>query len=173
MGIYCGGKMNTVSELGYFLLIGIGGTLLLDVWAWALSLIFGVSSTNWALVGRWIVNLTFGRLTVNHPKSKTIRGELLIGWLAHYLIGISYGISLFIIWGENWLIQPTIDEPVMISWVLLIAPFFIMMPGLGAGVAGQNTPNPTLTRFKSLVGHTIFGIGMFCTAKLIQVLLIN
>ena len=173
MNINLGVNMTTISELGYFLLIGMGGTILLDIWAWVLSLIFGISSTNWALVGRWIANLIFGRLTLNHPKSEAIRGELVIGWLAHYLIGISYGIPLFIIWGENWLTQPTVNEPIYVSWILLIAPFLIMMPGLGAGIAGDKTPNPTITRIKSFAGHTIFGIGMFCTAKLIQILLIS
>ena len=47
---------------------------------------------------------------------------------------------------------------------LLVASYFIMMPGMGAGIAGGKTPNPNVTRLKSVVGHSVFGLGMYVTA---------
>ena len=35
-------------------LIGIGGTVVLDLWATLLWRFFGVPATNWAMVGRWV-----------------------------------------------------------------------------------------------------------------------
>jgi hypothetical protein len=52
----------------------------------------------------------------------------------------------------------------ILSWLLLVAPYFIMMPGMGSGIAGSKTPKPNVTRFKSVVGHSIFGVGMYATA---------
>ncbi|HEX6102130.1 MAG TPA: DUF2938 family protein, partial [Alphaproteobacteria bacterium] len=43
------------------LLIGIGATLLIDLWAVALGRIFGVRSLDYALVGRWIGHMPRGR----------------------------------------------------------------------------------------------------------------
>jgi hypothetical protein len=50
---------------------------------------------------------------------------------------------------------------------LLAAPFFVMMPAMGSGVAGARTPRPNLTRLKSLVGHGVFGLGMYATVLLL------
>ncbi len=47
---------------------------------------------------------------------------------------------------------------------LLVAPYLIMMPGMGSGIAGAKTPKPNVTRLKSLVGHSVFGLGMYVTA---------
>lgn len=37
-----------------FILIGIGGTIVLDLYAWLLATFFGLPATNWLLVGRWV-----------------------------------------------------------------------------------------------------------------------
>ncbi|HYE51723.1 MAG TPA: DUF2938 family protein [Azospirillaceae bacterium] len=50
---------------------------------------------------------------------------------------------------------------------LLVAPFFIMMPGMGSGIAGSRTPEPAMTRLKSLGEHSVFGLGLYGTALVI------
>jgi hypothetical protein len=35
---------------------------------------------------------------------------------------------------------------------------------MGMGIAGARTPKPTVTRLKSVVGHSVFGLGMYLTA---------
>lgn len=49
---------------------------------------------------------------------------------------------------------------------LLVAPYFIIMPGMGMGVAASKTPKPNVARLKSVVGHSVFGLGMYATALL-------
>jgi hypothetical protein len=44
-----------------------------------------------------------------------------------------------------------------------------MMPGMGSGIAGAKTPKPHVTRLKSIVGHSVFGLGMYVTALMIEV----
>lgn len=146
-------------------LIGIGGTLVLDLWALFLARAFQVPPVNWPMVGRWIGNMPGGQFVHRSiAQAPPVMGEAVIGWSAHYLIGIGYGWLLVGIWGSTWLERPTLLPALIVSWVLLAAPFFLMMPGMGAGIAGSRTPRPHLTRFKSLIGHSVFGIGMYVTA---------
>lgn len=146
-------------------MIGIGGTVVLDLWAALLQRCFGVPATNWAMVGRWVGHMPAGRFRHESiGQAAPVPGELGIGWTVHYAIGIGYGLLLVALWGAEWLRQPTLPPPMILALGLLVAPFLIMMPGMGAGIAGARTPNPNVTRLKSVVGHTVFGLGMYGTA---------
>ncbi|MCE9499190.1 MAG: DUF2938 domain-containing protein, partial [Leptospira sp.] len=46
----------------------------------------------------------------------------------------------------------------------VVAPYFILQPGLGAGIASSKTPTPNLNRIKSLGTHTVFGFGLYLSA---------
>jgi hypothetical protein len=37
---------------------------------------------------------------------------------------------------------------------------------MGNGIAASKTPNPTLSRLRSILGHTVFGIGLYIAALL-------
>jgi hypothetical protein len=45
-----------------------------------------------------------------------------------------------------------------------VFPFFIMQPSLGLGIAASRTPKPMQARLKSLVTHTVFGVGLYVCA---------
>jgi len=146
-------------------IIGIGGTVILDLWAAFMQRVFGVPATNWAMVGRWVGHMPRGHFAhENIGKAAPVRGELALGWIVHYVIGIGYGLLLVSLWGAEWLRQPTLLAPMVLTLGLLIAPYFIMMPGIGSGIAGAKTPKPNVTRLKSLLGHSVFGLGMYVTA---------
>jgi hypothetical protein len=51
-----------------------------------------------------------------------------------------------------------------LSLLALVAPFFILQPGMGAGVAASKTPNPNAARLRSVLAHTIFGVGLYVSA---------
>lgn len=152
-------------------LVGAGGTMLLDVWALFLARTWNVPATNWAMVGRWLGNIPRGKFHhTSMSEAEPVKGELAIGWIAHYVIGIGYGLLLLALWGSAWLTEPTILPPLVLSWVLLIAPYFLMMPGMGTGFAGSKTPKPAITRIKSVVSHSIFGLGMYLAAEALALL---
>jgi len=154
MGIVIGG-----------VLIGIGGTVMLDLWAAFMQRAFDVPAPNWAMVGRWVGHMPRGHfMHENIGRAAPVSGEHAIGWIVHYIIGIAYGLVLVGISGVEWLREPTLLPPMILALGLLVAPYFIMMPGMGAGIAGAKTPNPNVTRLKSLVGHSVFGLGMYLTA---------
>ncbi|MBS0240387.1 MAG: DUF2938 domain-containing protein [Proteobacteria bacterium] len=149
-------------------LVGVGGTIVLDLYAFFMARVLGVSATNWAMVGRWFGNMARGRfLHKAIDKTEPIKGELAIGWVGHYVIGLSYGLLLLALWGKAWLEQPKLLPPLALAWMLLAAPYFVMMPGMGLGVAGSRTPKPNLTRLKSVVSHSVFGLGMYATGWLL------
>jgi hypothetical protein len=47
-------------------------------------------------------------------------------------------------------------------------PFFTLQPSFGLGVAASKTPSPNKARLKSLMTHTVFGVGMYAWASLLS-----
>lgn len=145
-------------------LVGVGGTVVLDLYALFIARVLGVTATNWAMVGRWFGNMTRGQFVqAAMSQAEPVKGELAIGWIAHFAIGIGYGLLLLALWGKAWLERPTLLPPMILAWVMLVAPYFIMMPGMGMGIAGSRTQKPYVTRLRSVMGHSVFGLGMYAT----------
>ncbi len=158
--------MNEALEFSvYSLVIGAGATVLIDLWALGLQRLLGIPSMNWGLVGRWIGHMPVGRFVHDSiGKATPIRGETAIGWSAHYAIGIVFAGILLAIWGFDWARQPTLLPALLVGWATIAAPFFLMQPGLGLGIAAAKTPKPMVARFRSLLTHTVFGLGLYLTA---------
>lgn len=157
--------MTSLSDLLNALLIGAGGTVALDIWVLFMTKVLHTPGTNWSMVGRWLGHMASGQFVQqNLGHAAPIKHEAALGWLFHYIVGVTYGLPLLAFWGHSWLAQPTLLPPLIVAWALLIAPFFIMMPGMGNGIAGRKTPKPNVTRLKSVVGHFMFGLGMYATA---------
>jgi hypothetical protein len=149
------------------LLTGIGATAVLDIWSLLLKRLFGVPSSNWSLVGRWFGYFPRGRLKHDSiAAAAPIRGELAIGWVAHYATGIAYAGLLVALWGLEWARQPTLLPALIVGAATVAAPFFIMQPGMGAGIAASKTPNPAQARLRSIINHTVFGFGLYIGAAL-------
>lgn len=148
--------------------IGIGATLLVDLWGYVQSL-FKIKSLDYRFVGRWIAGFPNGKFRhENIIKSPSIRGELLLGWTAHYLIGITFSFLLIILFGTNWIDKPEISSALSTGIISLLAPLFIMQPALGFGIGSSKLPNPNLRRFKSFLTHLIYGFGLYLSALLIN-----
>lgn len=144
---------------------GIGATIILDLWIAMGSRLLGISGPDWAMVGRWVGHMPSGRFThADISQAPSVRGELAIGWTVHYAIGVIYGWLLVVLCGSGWLQEPTLLPPLLLLWVFLVAPYFVMMPGMGEGIAASRTKRPNLERVKSVIGHSVFGFGLYLTA---------
>lgn len=146
-------------------LIGAGATLVMDVWALFLKRCFGIPSLNFAMVGRWIGHLPRGHFrheSIGH--AEPVRGEALLGWAAHYGIGIIFAAMLLGVVGVTWTQQPTLAPALLFGVLSVAAPFFILQPGLGAGIAASKAPHPNTARLRSLMAHAVFGAGLYLTA---------
>jgi hypothetical protein len=145
-------------------LIGAGATMVMDAWALLLRR-FGIPSLNFAFLGRWMGHLPRGRwMHESIGKSTPVRGELLIGWCAHYSIGISFAALLVSAFGLKWARSPSLPPALFIGCVTVVAPLFILQPAMGAGVLSSKTPTPVFNCVKSFVTHTVYGLGLYLAA---------
>jgi hypothetical protein len=56
----------------------------------------------------------------------------------------------------------------LVGVATVAAPFLVMQPGMGAGIAASRTPRPGAARLQSLVTHTVFGLGLYAGGWLAQ-----
>ncbi|HUH10314.1 MAG TPA: DUF2938 domain-containing protein [Brevundimonas sp.] len=153
-------------------LIGVGATVVMDLWAIVLKRVFGTPSLNYAMVGRWIGHLHRGRFThAGIAQSAPVRGERIIGWSAHYAIGVIFAAGLLAIWGLDWAHHPTMAPALIVGVATVAAPFLILQPCMGAGIAASKTPQPNTARRRSLMAHTAFGVGLYVSALLFAALI--
>ena len=153
-------------------LIGVGATAAIDLWNTFLGRAFGVRSLDYRMLGRWIGHLPRGRVVHDSiGKAAPVPGELVIGWTAHYLIGITFAALLVAVWGLEWARRPSPLPALVVGLATIVAPFFILQPGMGLGVAASKTPRPNTARLKSLGTHLVYGVGLYVTALLTATLI--
>ncbi|WP_457582429.1 DUF2938 domain-containing protein [Ensifer canadensis] len=146
-------------------LIGIGATAVMDLWAVGVKRLLGIPSLDYGMVGRWIGHFPQGRfLHQRIAAAAPVRGEQLIGWTAHYAIGVVFAGLLLLIWGTDWAERPTLIPALVVGLETVVAPFFLMQPGMGAGIAASKTPSPNIARLRSLLAHAAFGFGLYLSA---------
>lgn len=149
-------------------LVGIGATLILDLWSFALKAAFGVPFPNYTMVGRWIGHFPLGHFVHESISSApAVTGEHLVGWAAHYGIGILYAGLLVAFAGVNWLNAPTMFPALMVGIVTAAAPLFVMQPAMGLGIASSKATNPNLARLRSVAAHAVFGLGLYLSALVV------
>ncbi|WP_347332004.1 DUF2938 domain-containing protein [Marinimicrobium locisalis] len=152
--------------------VGIGATLVMDLWAFLLKRAFAIPSLNYCLVGRWLAHMPEGRFAHQGiGQSEPKFWECHVGWAAHYVIGVAFAAILVAIASPVWLQEPTIIQPIVFGVATVSVPFFIMQPSFGLGVAASKTPNPKLARIRSLMAHASFGVGLYIAALILSFIL--
>lgn len=155
-------------DLAHVVLIGIGATALMDAWLLAQARL-GLPSSGFALIGRWIGHWPRGRFAHGSiAKAEPIPGELALGWLTHYAVGIAFAGALVAALGLDWMRQPTPLPALAFGVATVVAPLFVMQPAMGAGFAASRTPTPLKNCLRSLANHTVFGAGLYLTAAFIE-----
>ncbi len=158
--------------LVFVLIIGIGATAVMDLWGIARKPLLGLAPPDYGLVGRWLAHMPSGRFHhASIAASPPMPNERLIGWAAHYLTGIAFAALLIGIWGLAWVRQPTLPPALLVGIGTVTAPFLLMQPGMGAGIAASRTPRPGAARLQSIITHTIFGVGLYGAGWLAHFLL--
>lgn len=151
-------------------LLGVGATMVMDGWALLLKR-FGIPSLNFALLGRWLGHLRHGKVMhAGIAKSPAVKGELVLGWLAHYSIGVTFAALLLLVCGLHWAWSPTLGPALLVGVVTVVAPLFVLQPAFGSGIASSKTSAPLFNSLKSVVTHTVYGIGLYLTALAVAAL---
>lgn len=145
--------------------IGIGATLIMDLWNLFLKRTFSIPSLSYCLLGRWLRHMPGG--TVRHVSIAAAPPqpfECIVGWIAHYTIGVVFALVFVVLTSGDWLARPTLLPALLYGIGTVVFPFFILQPSFGLGMAASKTPKPAQARLKSLVTHTVFGVGLYVCA---------
>jgi hypothetical protein len=158
----------TASHILGAIAIGLGASLLMDLWNLFLMRAFGIPSLNYCLLGRWLLHMpggVFRHTGIGSAAAKPL--ECPVGWVAHYSIGVSLALGFVLVGPSDWMIRPAPGPALLYGLATVVFPFFVMQPAFGLGVAGSRTPNPLQARLKSLATHTVFGVGLYVCALLL------
>jgi hypothetical protein len=160
-----------MEHLTHIVIIGMGATVIMDIWFLLLKQL-KIPTMNIVFLGRWVGHLFHG--TFAHDaigKAATVKHELLLGWLAHYAIGIAFAALLILLAGPDWTRHPTFITALTAGIATVVAPLFILQPAMGSGFASSKTPAPLFNCIKSLANHAMFGAGLYIAAVSISAVL--
>ena len=143
---------------------GIVGAVLMDITEMLAARRGITSGVNVALVGRWFLGLTRGRLAHADIRSSTPHPhEARLGWAFHFLIG-GGGVAL---------LYPAVllsldADPSAHPWLggLLfglstsVLPWFVLLPAFGWGWFGRRGPQGTNALLASPLSHLPYGLGI-------------
>ncbi|TDU28499.1 DUF2938 family protein [Panacagrimonas perspica] len=167
--------MDQIIEVfGYALLVGTVATGVMDLGGWALKHAAGLPMPRYDLVGRWVAWMVRGRL-VHRPiaASPAMRGEKPLGWFVHYTIGVVFAFALLWIQGVEWIAAPTVMPALIVGIGSVAAPFLLMQPCMGAGIASHRAPDPATARVRSLINHALFAGGLYIAGWTVRCLAVS
>ncbi len=149
--------------IGFSLVVGIGSTLVLDLWVILVKKLLGMPPTDWGMVGRWLQGLAQGKLLLDTRIERSPNlSEKALGWLFHYLIGIAYAVLLLLIWGRGFADTPEIGPIVIVGIIFSsLAGLTVLMPAMGGGIFGRKLANQTAILIYVVVAHTAFAAGQY------------
>lgn len=160
--------MTLIEEIVRVVLIGCGATLVMDIWLMFLKRI-GVQTLNFSFIGRWVGHLFRGRFVhASIGKASPIANETSLGWITHYAVGIAFAFLLTSIAGVAWAKAPSLGIALLGGICTVVFPLLVMQPAMGLGVAASKTPAPIKSCIRSLINHSIFGLGLFLSACVIE-----
>ena len=145
-------------------IVGILATVTMDVMA-VIALRLGVAGrgprrTGPDLIGRWTGYLLQGKFRhTDILQTPPLRGELVLGLVAHYAIGIVLTLvylGLLIVAHA----KPTALSAVLYGTATTVLPWFLMFPSQGMGWLGRDAPGDTHLARMSLFNHIVFGLGI-------------
>ncbi|HWA16741.1 MAG TPA: DUF2938 domain-containing protein [Gemmatimonadales bacterium] len=150
------------------IILGVGATLAIDLWSLFLKRAFGIPSLSYCMLGRWFLHMpggTFMHARIGEAQPKA--SECVVGWIAHYGIGIFLSLVFLALAGRGWLAHPSLAPALGFGVVTTLIPFLVLQPSIGLGIASAKAPNPTRARLKSLSTHSVFGLGLYLSALLL------
>ena len=153
---------NLIHYFPITIFIGVGATMTFDLWGLFLKHVFKTPPSNFCLVGRWILYMPEG--IFRHANIGSVppkNAECIVGWIAHYMIGIAFATAFIAFVGIRWIEHPTLIPALVFGLITVSAPLFIMQPLFGLGFAASKTVNLMQVRIRSLMNHIVFGFGLY------------
>ena len=149
--------MNTSTLFFQALCLGVGATVIMDIWLLILK-IFKIPTLNFSFLGRWVGWIFQGKLIHQSiAQSPQIQGEYLLGWITHYSVGIIFALSFLVIVGSDWLIHPQFYSALIFGVVTVLIPFLLCNRPWVVVLLRQN-PAPFSELSKSLLNHSFLAV---------------
>ena len=148
-------------------IVGIVACAVLDMWQRLIHAIFKFPPSNWAMVGRWLILFSKSRVWVqsNLSEQGSIKNELYVGWLFHYMVAVVYALFYFMLFKQS-IVQFELFDGAIFGLISVIVPWLFFMPAMGSGILASKTPNPQLSCILALFAHIIFGSALGLLFKL-------
>ncbi len=150
-------------------LVGVAGTVTMDVLGSVSRKVGLAAGAKGQWVGRWYLGIARGQFVhANIATAPERPGETRASLVGHYLIGITLAV-LYVV-GAQWVGLSPASFLVAVGYGLAtcVFPWFLVLPALGFGVLGRKGP-PELRLFtSSLVNHFFYGLGLWWMAMLLQ-----
>lgn len=147
--------------------MGMVATAVMDAWLLLLNRL-GVPTLDFALIGRWVGHMPHGRWKhAAIARAEPVPAERALGWAVHYAVGIAFAAVLVLVFGPDWTREPRLLPALCVGVGSVVAPWFLMQPAMGAGIAASRTPAPARNRLRSLANHTVFGAGLYLAGVLV------
>lgn len=146
------------------LIVGILATVTMDAVAMT-TVRLGIAGrgprrTGPDLIGRWVGYLFQGKFRhTDILQTPPLRGELLLGFVAHYSIGIVLTLvylGLLVVTHAT----PNALSAILYGTATTILPWFVMFPSQGMGWLGWDAPGDAHLARASLFNHVVFGLGI-------------
>lgn len=152
-----------VEIISYILLLGIISTIFMDLVGFMQLRLANSPGLNYAFVGRWGLSMLLKGQFKHNPimSSPSIKGEKIVGWLLHYATGIIFAAIMVFCIINNGRIEPDFIASIATGIISLIAPYLIMQPGFGFGIAASKLPFANKVRLKSFIAHLSYGFGLY------------
>lgn len=154
--------MAEVSTALEVLTIGVGATAVMDLIAALRARLTGRHGLDYALFGRWVLLMRAGQWRHESiAAAPAQRGERAFGWLLHYVIGAIWALPML------WLVQAgwgLAAAALLMGLGSVLAPWLLMQPAFGMGIAARRLPNPGAARLGSLLSHLAFALGLWISA---------
>lgn len=156
--------MNTLMAI---LVVGVGATLVMDVWGWLRKPLLGMAVPDYRMVGRWVGHMAYGKFCHAQIRQATpIHAERWLGLSLHYLLGLLLAAGWLALVGKEAVITPSLTGALAYGLVSVLLPFLVVQPAMGAGFAFARTERPASARLQSLLTHLVFGFGLWLSAWL-------
>ena len=85
---------------------------------------------------------TFAHININIAAAPKRPAECAIGWVAHFLTGVTFALMLVILTSGSWLEHPSLLPALLVGVGTVVIPYCLVQPALGLGVASAERQIP-------------------------------